>query len=326
VDLGSMRAIVRERYGGPEALRAVQRPVPTAGEGRVLVRIAASSVNPVDWHDLRGEPFPVRVVGGLRRPKDERMGTDLAGVVAAVGAGVADLEVGDRVLGVGPGAWAEATVTRASNLVRCPDGIDLVGAAGVPVAATTALQALRSGGPPAAGSRVLIVGASGGVGSFAVQLARANGLQVTALTGPSTLDLVASLGADRVLDRTRTDAIRAADRYDRIIDLSGTRPIRHWLGRLAPGGTFVVVGAPGGRWLRPVDRMLAARMLTVLRRGRAVSFIAAVGRDSLQELADLLAAGHIRTVIDRTLPMSRIVDAVRHQESGRAHGKVLLTG
>ena len=299
-------------------------PAPALPADRVLVRVHASSVNALDWHGMRGEPFPVRMGAGLRRPTDPRMGTDLAGVVEAVGADVPDLEVGDAVLGIAPGAWAELAVAAPKRLTRLPVGMDPATAAAIPVAGCTALQAVRDHAAVIAGMHVLIVGAGGGVGTFAVQVARHLGATVTATTRAGSIEHVTSLGAERVLDHARHDVLTEPERYDAIVDLGGTRPVGAYRRIMAPGARYVVVGGPSGRWIRPVDRMVSAWLHG--RRGpqRFAAFMAEVTAVDLALLADLVAAGTVRPVIERSWPLAAAADAVRHLESGGVRGKAVL--
>lgn len=319
-----MRAVVRTRYGPPDVLAVEERSVPDPAPDRVLVRVAASSVNALDVHDLRGEPFPIRLSGGVRHPRNPGIGTDLAGVVEAVGADVADVHVGDAVLGVAPGAWAELAAAAPKRLTRLPDALDTEVAGAIPVAGCTALQAVRDHGAVAAGMHVLIVGAGGGVGTFAVQIARHLGATVTATTRAASVATVESLGAGRVLDHARHDVLTEATRYDAIVDLGGTRPVGAYRAILAPGGRYVMVGGPSGRWIRPMDRMLSTWIQA--RRGpqRFQAFLAEVTSDDLALLAGLAVAGTVRPVIDQALPLAQAADAVRLIESGGARGKVAL--
>jgi NADPH:quinone reductase-like Zn-dependent oxidoreductase len=362
--------VVRQRYGGPERVVVVEQPEPSSrdlGPDQVLVRVVASSVNALDVHELRGEPMPMRLAGGLRRPKQPRLGTDLAGVVEEVGAEVTDLRPGDEVLGVAPGAFGELVVARAGRLAKKPAGLAWDVAGMLPVAACTALLAVRDGGGvTAAGSggvvgcgpagsdgagrgsaggqggttgrggsaggsgtgdrdrqipRLLVVGAGGGVGAFAVDIAKQLGAEVTATTRATSVAAVRALGADRVLDHGREDVLAGGDRYDTIVDLGGTRPVGAYRRILAPGGRFVVVGGPAGRWVRPLDRMVAARIASLRGPERFVAFLASVVPADLAMLADWAASGAIRPMVDRVVPLDGVPDTLEAFERGELRGK-----
>ena len=319
------RAIIRTRYGAPEVLELRDVRVPDLAEDGVRIRVHASSVNPLDWHELRGEPYLVRMQAGPRRPREPRLGSDVAGVVEAVGASVADLAVGDRVLGVASGAWAELVTAKARSLVRIPDSLGFPEAAALPVAGITALQAVRDHGGVRAGQQVLIVGASGGVGHLALQIAKSLGAEVTAVARTANLEMVRALGADHVIDHLREDWTAGGPRFDVIVDAAGMRSVRASRRALKDGGTYVVVGGPSGRWLRPMDRMVAAKLLSLRGSRRSVAFLARINSADIGVLADMVAAGTLRPVIDRALPLAQTADAVRYQEQGHTRGKVVLT-
>jgi NADPH:quinone reductase-like Zn-dependent oxidoreductase len=318
-----MKAAVRTRYGSPDVLEVRELDAPEVGEGQVLVRVHASSVNAHDWHVVRGTPYFARVEMGLRRPKDIRLGLDIAGVVEAVGPGVTDLRVGDRVFGSRFGAHAELVAAR--QVVPMPANLTFAEAAAIPTAGQTALQGLRDKGGLRAGQRVLIVGAGGGVGTMAVQIARALGAEVTAVTRTAHVELVRSLGAADVIDYTRTDVTRAAGRFDVILDIAGTMPLSR-LGRLlADGGTLVMVAPDPGRWIGLLTRMAAAVVRSRLGSRRFRPFLAHVSRDDLLVLKELVEAGQLRPVVTATYPLERVADAIRCVDEGRASGKVVVT-
>jgi NADPH:quinone reductase-like Zn-dependent oxidoreductase len=319
-----VRAWTTDRYGGPEVIRLTDVGSPEPAEGEVLVDVRAASVNPLDWHELRGEPWLVRLTGGLRRPKRAGCGTDLAGVVAAVGPGVTDLAVGDEVFGTGAGTFAEVAVARAIRLAPAPQHVDARGAASLPVAGLTALQALRAGGV-ADGTRVLVVGASGGVGSLAVQIATAWGAEVTGVCSGANVDLVRSLGAAHVVDYTTGGLDALTGPFDATLDSIGSLPFRRCRQLLRPGGTYVVVGGPdGGRLLGPLSHMIRARLAFAFGRRRARTMLASITRADLEELGRLVDDGSVRPVIDRIVPFADVPDAVRHVETRRARGKVVV--
>lgn len=332
-----MKSIVATTYGGPEVLRAVDAPAPAPADGQVLVRVAASSVNPLDWHELRGTPYVVRIMRGLRAPKPsgQAMGSDVAGVVESVGPGVTRVAVGDAVLGFGSGAWSELMVVGEAGLVHLPASLSATDAGGVGVAAITALQGLRRGGLVAPLSwgpgevepmrpRVLIIGASGGVGTFAVQIAKLLGAHVTAVTSTRNLELVARLGADDVIDYTSTEVTRGVPRFDLIVELAGTRRLRDLARILTPTGTLVACGAPRGQWLAPLAAPVGLAARSLFSRRTYATFLAKRDTADLQQLADWLETGALRVVVDEVYPVERIAEAVTYAEAGHARGKVIV--
>lgn len=332
-----MKSIVATTYGGPEVLREVDAPTPAPAEGQVLVRVVASSVNPLDWHELRGTPYVVRIMRGLRapRPSGQAMGSDVAGVIESVGPGVARFAVGDAVLGFGSGAWSELMVVGEAGLVRRPASLSATDAGGVGVAAITALQGLRRGGlvAPLAWAvgevepmrpRVLIIGASGGVGTFAVQIAKLLGAHVTAVTSTRNLELVARLGADDVIDYTTTEVTRGVPRFDLIFELAGARRVGDLARILTSTGALVACGAPRGQWLAPLAAPAGLALRSLFSRRTYASFLAKRDTADLQQLAEWLETGALRVVVDDVLPIDRIADAVARSESGHARGKVIV--
>jgi NADPH:quinone reductase-like Zn-dependent oxidoreductase len=320
-----MKQVIYPRYGSPDALELRDVDVPAVPADRVLIRVKASSVNALDWHSLRGEPFMVRLSDGLRRPKDGRLGTDVAGVVEAVGADVSGFVSGDRVFGVCAGAYSSFAVARPDRLTAIPASISFEEAAAVPVAGTTALQAVRDHGRVQAGESVLIHGAGGGVGMFAVEIAKSFGARVTAGSGAANAERLRSIGADEVLDSSRDDFTRLGRRFDVVIDVAGTRSLGAGLKTLKPGGRYVIVGGPSGRWIKPLDRTLQAVVRSRLLRQPAVVFLARIRPDDLADLRDRLAAGTLRPVIGATFSLGAIAEAVRFVEQRRAFGKVVIT-
>ncbi len=320
-----MNAIVYRTYGGPEALALedMDRPVPRDGD--VLVRVHAAALNPLDWHVLRGHPYIVRATAGWRRPKRNIPGVDVAGVVEAVGSAVTGLRPGDAVFGEKTRACAEYVCGPEKLFVPKPANLTLEEAAAVPVGGVTALQALRKAGRIEAGQRVLINGASGGVGTFAVQLAKAFGADVTGVCSGPNVDLVLSLGADRVIDYTREDFTRGSQRYDLIVDNAANRSLLAMRRVLAPTGTLVGVGAPKGNWVAPIARVLWANALSRLGTRKLRFMLTDIEREDLLELTELIEAGKVRPVIDRTYPLSETADAIGYLETMRARGKVIIT-
>lgn len=332
-----MRSVVATEYGGPETLRIVDAPAPVAAAGQVLVRVVASSVNPLDWHELRGMPYVVRIMRGLRRPKSSSagMGTDVAGTVEAVGPGVTRFAVGDSVLGFGSAAWSELMVVGEAGLVSTTARLPFPDAGGVGVAAITALQGLRKGGLTAPLTwlpgevepmrpRVLIIGASGGVGTFAVQIAKLLGAHVTAVTSTKNVELVARLGADDVVDYTTTEVTEQLPRYDLIFELAGSRRMRALARILTPTGTLVACGAPEGQWIGPLAAPLRLAVASWFSKRTFLSFLAKRDTDDLQQVADWLSTGALRVVVDEVYPLHHVAEAVEHSESGRARGKVIV--
>lgn len=318
-----MKAAVYSEYGSADVVSIEEVAVPSVGEGQVLVRVVAASVNPVDWHDVTGTPYIVRLFSGLRRPKARRLGTDLAGVIEQLGPGVTGFTVGDAVFGQSTATFAEFAVVSEQGLVLKPESVSFESAAAVGVAATTALQGLRLGGIRP-GMRVLVIGASGGVGTWAVQLATHGGAQVTGVCGPHNLELVRSLGAARAIDYTAGEVTSELDHYDIVFELAGQRPLRVLRRLLAPGGTLVRAGLPKGDWLGPVLGPLQSRIVSLFSRQRLLTLYSRRDQAILQELADLLAAGEVQPVIDRTLPLDDAAEALRYVQAGHARGKVVL--
>jgi len=318
-----MKAFVKRRYGAPDVLEVeeVERPVPTAEQ--VLVRVHASAINAHDWHMVRGKPYIARLSEGLRRPKDGSIGLDAAGIAEEVGSAVTHVKPGDRVFGSRYGAFAEYVAGK--NMIAMPRNATFEQAAAVPTAGYTALQGLRDKGGLQPGQRVLVNGAGGGVGTMAVQIGKALGAEVTAVTSSRNLELARSIGADHVVDYAVTDATRLKDRYDLVLDIGANHSLSR-LGRiLAPGGTIVLVGPGGGQWIGPIARVADAIVRTRLGSHAIRAFLADPNRDDLEFLKGLIEAGTLKPVIERTYPFDRIPDAIAHVESGQAQGKVVIT-
>ena len=322
-----MRAIVQHRYGGPEVLRLEEVEPPTIPEDRVLVRVKAASVNALDWHMMRGKPFLARIGEGWRSPKQPIRGVDLAGVVEAVGSAVTRFKPGDEVFGTGGGTFAELARAKESSLAPKPAGLSFEEAASVSVAGRTALIGLRDKAGVQAGQRVLVDGAGGGVGTFAVQIARALGAEVTAITRTANLELVRSLGATRVLDHQRDDLARDPARYDVVFDVGGFRSIGDLARAAVPGGIVVLCGAGANAagWIGPLPRLVVPRLRPRIGGARVVFYIATLRLEDLLELTRLVEMGEIRPVIDRTYRLEEAAEAMRHVEDGRARGKVAIT-
>ena len=319
-----MKAIVQDRYGGPEILELRDIEPPAIGTGEVLIRVRASSINPADWHVIRGRPFVVRLSGyGVRRPKRAVPGTDVAGVVEAVGADVTTVRPGDEVFGFGRSAWAELATARADLLRPRPVNLDFVQAAAVPLAAVTALQGLRDAGRLQPGQRVLVIGASGGVGTFAVQIAKLMGAEVTGVCRTRKLELVSSLGADHVIDYTRDDYLGRKARYDLIFQLAGTASPLSFRRTLGRTGTLVLSSGDGH--LSGIDRIVVAKAASRMTSQRLDTFLAHQDGDDLASLWAMLEAGSVRPVIDRVHPLREAAAAMRYAEAGHTQGKVIMT-
>jgi NADPH:quinone reductase-like Zn-dependent oxidoreductase len=321
-----MRAAVQHRYGPPSVLAISEVGLPVPGPGEALVRVGAAGVHPGDYFVMTGEPYLVRLAFGLRRPRHGIPGRDLAGVVAAVGKDVTDLRAGDQVFGWSTrGTIAEFACVPADHLVAVPAGLSVVEAAAVPTSGLTALQALRDIAKVRPGQTVLVTGASGGVGSFAVQLAKAFGAEVTGVCSTRNVDLVRSLGADHVVDYTTTDVTRTGKHYDVILDNVEAQPLAALRRVLTPTGTLIPNSGRGGRWLGPLGRIAKARLLSGFTRQRLKPFLSVEKRQDLLALADLIAAGQLRPVIDRTYSLDEAAEALRYVGAGHTRGKVVVT-
>lgn len=319
-----MKAIVHERYG-LDALELRELPTPDIGDDEVLVRVRAASVNPVEWYGVYGPPLVRVVSGGLRRPKNRHVGVDLAGTVEAVGKDVTDLGPGDEVFGASRAAWAELAPATAGRLARKPATISFEDAAAVPIAGLTALQAVRDHGAVQAGQKVLVNGASGGVGTFTVQVAKVFGAEVTAVCSTRNVDLARSLGADRVVDYTREDFTRLGERHDVMIDIAGSRSFSTFRDVLTPEARVVLVGAKmSNSVLGPLKHMIGTRLQAIGRSQRVKFFIAKTETADLSYMADLLESGKVRSVIDRRYELKDAVEALRHLGEGHARGKIVL--
>lgn len=321
----AMSAIVADTYGSADVLRASQRPVPSPGAGEVLIRVRAAGVHRGDWHLMTGLPYMIRLGYGLRRPKQPIPGTEVAGTVVSVGEGVTDFSAGDEVMGVGVGTYAEYAVAPVAKLVAKPTSLPFAEAAVVPISAPTAFQALHNHGQVQAGQQVLITGASGGVGSFAVQIAVAAGAVVTAVASGAKADFVRGLGADRVIDYREQEVTELAERFDLIIDLGGNTSVRALRRLLVSDGTLVVVGGEsGGRWTGGFGRSLRAPVVSAFVSQRLTWFVAKEDAASTQAVVDLINSGQIRPALDATYPLAQASDAMRALADGAVRGKVAV--
>jgi NADPH:quinone reductase-like Zn-dependent oxidoreductase len=326
-DAGCMQAVVQDQYGSAEVLRYTTVARPTPGEGDVLVRIRAAGVHIGDWHVMTGQPYLMRIMGfGLRAPKTRVRGTDMAGTVVAVGARVTGVQVGDEVYGTCHGAYAEYATARPDTLAPKPASLSYEQAAAVPTSAATALAAVRDAGQVSAGQRVLIIGASGGVGLFAVQIAKALGAEVTGVCSTTKIDLVRSAGADHIVDYTQADIDSNAKLYDVIIDMGGNRPLRQLRRCLSRRGTLVLVGGEGGgRWIGgALGRSLRALMLSPFVTQKLRMVLATAKRPDLQAASELIDAKKVTPIIDTTYPLNSAPDAIRRLRRGQAHGKFVI--
>jgi NADPH:quinone reductase-like Zn-dependent oxidoreductase len=322
-----MKAIVHDTYGSADVLelRDVDRPV--IADDEVLVRVHAAGVDRGVWHVMTGLPYPIRLAGyGLRAPKNPVLGMDLAGVVEAVGKDVTRFQPGDEVFGIGKGAFAEYARVPEEKLAPKPANLSFQQAAVVAISGLTALQGVRDHGRVGAGHKVLIIGASGGVGSYAVQLAKAFGAEVTAVCSGTKVEMVRSLGADHVIDYTRDDFAKGQQRYDVILDIGGNSSLSRLRRALAPKGTLVIMGGEtDGRWLGGSDRQVRALLMSPFISQRMGTFICKENHEDMLVLKEFIEAGKVRPVIDRTYPLSEVPKALRYLEEGHARGKVVIT-
>ncbi|MCB9150758.1 MAG: NAD(P)-dependent alcohol dehydrogenase [Caldilineaceae bacterium] len=315
-----MQAILYQRYGSPDVLQLQEVAKPTPQADEVLIKIQAAAANPLDWHHMRGQPFLVRLTGGMRAPKDPRLGADIAGYVEAVGNAVKTFQPGDQVFGeIGVGGFAEYVCAKETALAPKPANLSFAQAAALPVVAFTALQGLRDHGQLQAGQKVLINGASGGVGTLAVQIAKALGADVTGVCSTRNIDLVRGLGADRVIDYTQSDFTRGEQRYDLVYDAVGNRSVPDYRRALTPQGVCVIAGFSTLAW-----------MLQIVLRGswggqKVSSHLAQPNQSDLLTIKELSESGKVIPVIDRCYPLAETAEAIRYLETARARGKVIIT-
>jgi NADPH:quinone reductase-like Zn-dependent oxidoreductase len=322
-----MKAIRYYRFGSPDVLRLQDVDKPAIGDNEVLVRVRAASLNPLDLYYLHGLPYIARMQVGLTRPKAHGLGLDLAGTVEVVGRHATSFQPGDEVFGGGSQTLAEyLSVGDDAAVLRKPAGLTFEQAAAVPVSAFTALQALRDKARVRPGHKVLVNGAAGGVGPFAVQIAKAFGAEVTGVCSTKNVDMVASLGADHVIDYTREDFTRTGRRYDVLVDIAGSRKLSECRRVLAPSGVLVGIGAPSkGRWIGPMSRPIKMLVAAPVVSQKMTFFMAEQRKDDLAALRELLETGQVTPVIDRTYPLSEVPEAIRYLETGHARGKVVIT-
>jgi NADPH:quinone reductase-like Zn-dependent oxidoreductase len=322
----SMKAIVQDEYGSPDVLELRDIDIPEIADEEVLVHVRAAGVGRDVWHVMAGLPYPIRLAGyGLRAPKNPVIGSDVAGVVETVGNKVSRFRPGDEVFGIGKGSYAEYVCAREDKLAPKPENLTFEQAAVVAIMGSTALQALRDHGRVEPGQDVLIIGASGGVGTYAVQIAKAFGARVTGVCSTEKAEMVRSIGADRVIDYTREDFAEGQQPYDVILDIGGNSSLARLRRALAPRGTLVIVGGEGGgRWLGGTDRQLRALALSPFVSQKLGTFVASENHEDMLVLKELIESGKVTPVIDRTYPLSEVPEAIRYLAEGRAKGKVVI--
>ncbi|MFP8957305.1 NAD(P)-dependent alcohol dehydrogenase [Natrialbaceae archaeon A-CW3] len=319
-----MRAVVQDEYGSPDLLEISDIDRPAIEDDEVLMKVHSAAVNPADWHLMRGEAYIVRLVSGLRTPKIAVRGLDVAGIVHAVGEDVRDIEPGDEVFGEGIGTFAEYARAEEAKIADKPDSLSFEQAACVPIAAVTALQGLRDVGGVRPDDRVLINGASGGVGIFAVQIATSFGAEVTGVCSGANVEMVRSLGASDVVDYTKEDFSKQEQQYDIVFDLAGNRSLSELRRVLTPDGTLVLCSGEGGKWFGPAGSFLKALVTSRFVGQELRPFMASVSTEDLEALAELLDAKRVSPVIDRTYDLNETPEAIRYIETGRARGKVVI--
>lgn len=319
-----MKAAVLRSYGPPEVLKIEEIEKPTPSDDEVLVRVHASSVNPAEWYGMTGL-FLARIGNGLFKPKNIRLGADFAGVVEAVGKNVTQFKPRDEVFGGRSGAFADYVCVR-ENIVHKPANVTFEQAAGVGIAGLTALQGLRDHGKLKAGQQVLINGASGGVGTFAVQIAKALGAEVTAVCSTHNVEMIRAMGADHVIDYTREDFTRSGERYDVLLDIAGNRSWRDCKRVLKPQATFVIVGGPkSNRVIGPLGHVISIRLAALRASQKAIFFVANFNREDLMVLKDMFESGQVKPVVEQTYPLCEISKAMRHLGTGHAKAKIVVT-
>jgi NADPH:quinone reductase-like Zn-dependent oxidoreductase len=326
VGANTMRAVVQRTYGGADVLDVAQIARPEIGDAEVLVKVHAAGLDRGTWHMMTGRPYLGRLAFGFRKPKNPVPGIDLAGTVVAVGSAVTRFDVGDEVFGLGRGSFAEYVAAREDKLARKPANLSFEQAAAVPVSGLTALRGLNDAGRVGAGQRVLIIGASGGVGTYAVQLAKAAGADVTGVCSTAKTDLVRSLGADQVVDYTREDFADSPQRYDLVIDIGGNATLSRLRRVLAPRGTLVIIGGEGGGKLAGgIDRQLRAVVFSLFVRQRLTMLVPKEHYTDLERLTALIESGAVTPSIERTYPLDQAADAMRQLEAGHVRGKLVIT-
>jgi NADPH:quinone reductase-like Zn-dependent oxidoreductase len=320
----TMRAVVQDAYGSADVLHEAKIEKPALAANEVLVKVHAAGVDRGTWHLMAGQPYLMRIIGfGLRRPKNRVPGLDVAGTVVAAGPGVTRLQPGDEVFGIARGSFAEYAAARQDKLVHKPAGLGFEQAAVVAVSGLAALQGLRAGRIKP-GQKVLIIGASGGIGTYAVQLAKAFGAEVTGVCSTAKADLVRSIGADHVIDYTRDEFANGSQRYDLVLDIGGNNRLSRLRRAMTPTGTLVIAGGEGGKWTG-VGRQLRALALSAFLRQRLTMFVSKHRQADLETLSRFIEAGQIAPIVDLTYPLAGVPDALRRLQAGQARGKIAIT-
>ena len=321
-----MKAIVYRRYGPPDVLKLEEIEKPTSGSDEIFIRVRAASLNPYDWHFMRGTPYFLRLMAGLGKPKYTRIGADVAGQVEAVGKNVTRFKAGDAVFGACRGAFAEYACAGESKVVLKPEEVTFEQAACIPIAGLTALQSLRDKGHIKAGQKVLINGASGGVGTFAVQIAKNFGADVTGVCSARNVEMVRSIGAQSVIDYTQQDFTNNEKQYDLIIDCVGNHSLLECMRSLNSKGILVMAGGEAGRWMvGAMGRAMVAPILSRLANKKVAVILARLNKEDLTALGELVAAGKVTPVVDRRYRLREVPEAMRYLEEGHARGKVVIS-
>lgn len=319
-----MEAIVYTKYGSPDVLELKKVEKPSPKENEVLIKVRAASVNPLDWHFMRGTPYFLRAMTGLSKPKVTRLGVDVSGQVEAVGRNVTQFKVGDEVFGACRGAFAEYVCAIEDKLVMKPVNISFEDAAAVPIAAITALQGLRDKGRIQPGNKVLINGASGGVGTFAVQIAKWFGAEVTGVCSTRNVEMVRSIGADQVIDYTKEDFTKTGQRYDLFLDCFANNSLMTCRRVLNSKGIYIPVGGPGGSMIGILASLITEIVLSLFIRQKFVTFMAKINKEDLTIIRDLMAVGKVKSIIDKRYGLNEAHEAIRYLEEGHARGKVII--
>ncbi|HEY4906517.1 MAG TPA: NAD(P)-dependent alcohol dehydrogenase [Candidatus Acidoferrum sp.] len=320
-----MKAIVYHEYGPPTVLRCEEIEKPAPGDSEVLLQVRAAALNPYDWHFMRGEPYAIRLMAGMGKPKNKRLGADVSGVVEAVGRNVTQFKPGDAVYGLCQGAFGEYVCTAESKLVKKPDGMTFEHAASIPIAGLTALQSLLDKGKTQPGQSVLVNGASGGVGTFGVQIAKALGAKVAGVTSTGNVELVRSIGADDVIDYTKQDFTKCTQRFDVILDCVGNHSFSECCRVLNPKGRIIGAGGKTDNWmLKPIGRMITTAVQSLFVSQKQLSIFAKMNQADLLVISELVASGKVRPVIDRRCKLDELPEAMRYLEEGHARGKVVI--
>ncbi|MEQ9425769.1 MAG: NAD(P)-dependent alcohol dehydrogenase [Cyclobacteriaceae bacterium] len=321
----TMQAVRYSCYGPPEVLQLLEVDKPVPKDNQLLIKVHAAGVNPLDWHYMRGAPYIMRLGAGLGAPDDQRMGVDFAGTVVETGKEVTKFKIGDEVFGGATGAFGEYVVASEDwGIALKPPNVSFEEAASVPIAAITALQALRNHGEIQAGQKVLINGASGGVGTFAVQIAKSLGAEVTGVCSTRNQEMVRSLGADHMFDYKKEDYTQSGNQYDLIVDMVSNHSVSKNIDVLKPDGTFVIVGADKGNWIAPLMNPLKAMIMANFVDQKLKFFVASLEQDDMNYLADLMEAGKLTAAIERTYSLEEVPAAIAHSEGGHARGKLVI--